>query len=739
MSIAGRRRNDRRLRIPFVSQLEWADCGAACLTMVLRAHGSPLRLADVRRAFANGRDGCSAAGILEAAHTLGLEGRGIRLDLDDLGHLRPGTILHWEFQHFVVFEGLRGGGVDILDPARGRRRVPLARFRSSFTGVAIVLEPTADLHAERGASGRSPLRTYLARVTSARRVLVRIVGGSLLLRALALALPATTAVVIDRVVPQHDLRLLLGLAAGATALLVMQMLTQQIRALLLLQLRTQLDTELTGGFLRHLVRLPFAFFLRRSAGDLILRVTSNRMLRERLTTHALSALLDGPLVLLYLVLVFAFAPGLGWWVSAIAAAQIAVFVLARLRIAELTTEELDAQSRSHNELVQILAGIQTLKVCGAEARAIERWSNLFTDELNVSLARGRLQAVLDAALGLLRNGAPIALLAVGAHQVMRGQLSVGAMLAVNSLALGFLAPLASLVETAMTLQGLRGHIERIADVLETAPEQAAAGERPSPRVELRGAISLREVSFRYEGAARDAVHGVSLDIAPGECVALVGRSGCGKSSLAALLVGLHLPSSGAIAFDGRPLASLDLTALRRNVGVVLQTPYLFGGSIRDNIALADPHATLEQVEAAAQAAGIHAEIAALPLGYDTPVSDGGASLSGGQRQRVALARALLGRPRVLLLDEATSALDAVSERGIMAALARLDCVRIIISHRLGTLAFADRIVVLEDGCIVESGDFTELSTGDTRFARLVHAAERTGVAPHEGASHGACA
>src|SRR6185295_15198421 len=319
----------------------------------------------------------------------------------------------------------------------------------------------------------------------------------------------------------------------------------------------------------------------------------------------------------------------------------------------------------------------------------------------------------------LQSGSPLVILLFGAHQVLDGQLTLGTMLALNALANGFLTPLSTLVSTAFQLQLLGGYLERINDVMETPAEQDPTKVRRTPK--LSGAIRFEDVSFRYGVSLPFVVRDVSVEIEEGTFVALVGRSGAGKSTLAGLLVGLYVPTSGRSLYDGIDLAELEFRSLRNQIGVVPQHPYLFGNSVRANIALADPDLSLSDVARAGQLAHIHDDIQAMAMGYETLIADGGASLSGGQRQRLALARALVRKPAILLLDEATSALDAVTERSIQRELEALHCTRIVVAHRLSTIREADLILVMEDGRLVERGTHDELMSGEGAYAKLVAA------------------
>ncbi|PRQ04234.1 Lactococcin-G-processing and transport ATP-binding protein LagD [Enhygromyxa salina] len=710
-------RGPRTRRVPVILQHEWAECGAASLAMAMSYHGREIALDEVRRELGVGRDGLDAASIVTGAERFGMRARGIRVELEDLPCLPRGAILHWEFNHFVVFERVTRTHVEYVDPASGRQRVTLDRFSRSFTGVAVCVEPGADFEPTKLREKRYAL--YLQHLYGQRQLISRVVVSSVMLRLLALSLPILTALLVDHVVPRSDHHLLAVIAVGLGGAVVFHVLSNLTRAHLLLQLRTNLDVRLTLGFLEHLVDLPYAFFQRRSAGDLMMRVSSNTNIRETLTNNTLSALLDGSLVIIYLALIFWLSPTLGALTLVLGIAQVIVFMLSRRRVLDLMRENLEAQAQAQNYLVQILGGIETLKLAGAEGRAVERWSNRFVDQLNVSLDTGRLQASIDAAMAALSVTSPFLILCVGAHFVMQGELSLGQMLALNALAAGFLTPLASLVSSALQLQRLGGYIERLHDVLSTEPEQDRSTVEPAPR--LSGQVSLREVSFRYDPKSPFVVREVNLDIEPGECVAIVGRSGSGKSTLAGLLLGLHTPTEGGVYYDGRKLDELELRSVRRQLGFVPQHPYVFAQSLRENIAMSHPDASIEAVTRAGKRAAIHDDIMAMTMGYDTFVSEGGGSLSGGQRQRIALARALVAEPPLLLLDEATSALDNRTEREVMRALEQMSCARVIIAHRLSTITFADRIVVMDAGRVVDVGSFEELRERCEIFRMLLAA------------------
>jgi len=702
-------------RIPVVQQLAATDCGAASLAMVLGYFGKDVRLDEIRDILGPGRDGANALALINAAKWYGLRGRGVSIEVDDLQYLEPAAILHWAFNHFVVFESLEKEAVRIVDPGFGRRRIPMEEFRKSFTGVALLFEPTDSFKPAKDKS--QPVWRYIREVIAKPKLWPRIITLSLLLQVFGLAVPAFTGALVDRVVPREDYHLFLVLGLGFSAIAIFYFLSSFIRSHLLLHLRTNIDARMTLGFLDHLIDLPYAFFQRRQVGDLLMRLNSNATIREILTNGGLSVILDGALVVVYLLVLFAFNFKMGGIALILGAMQLAIFLITRHRQRQLMSETLQVQARLQSYQYEMFAGIETLKAAGNENRAVEQWSHLFVDELNVSLHRGALGAAQDALTSSFRLASPLVLLGFGSLQVLHGQLSLGEMFGLNALAAAFLVPLSNLVTTAGQLQLIGTYIERLDDVFNTPREQNDAELRPAGK--LNGRIEVEHVNFQYSPQSPIVVRDVSVSVHPGQFVAIVGRSGSGKSTLASLLLGLYPPTSGRVRYDGVDLSKLDLRSVRRQLGIVTQRPYLFGSSIRANIALSDPGLALNSVITAAKRACIHGEIVEMPMGYETLLLDGGASLSGGQRQRIALARALVREPAILLLDEATSALDSVTEREVQTELEALRCTRIVIAQRLSTIRQADMILVMEGGQIVERGTHQELISVDGLYRRLV--------------------
>jgi ATP-binding cassette subfamily B protein len=706
----------RKRRIPEMRQVTAVECGAACLAMVLNYYGHGTSISAVQERCGVGRDGLTALEIVKSARLYGLRVRAVSLNLDDFRYVSLPAIVHWEFNHFLIVERWSANRIDVIDPAAGRRRLTREEFDDSFTGVAILLEPGAQFERKAPEKALTPW-TYMRSLLHMRTVLTQIIGTSLLLQVLGLGAPLLTEVVIDRILPGKDPNMLVVLGLGMLLLILMQGITGFLRSSLLIYLQTRVDTDMMLNFFEHLLSLPYRFFQLRLNGDLLARMNSNLAIRDLLTNQLISTLLDGGTVIVYFIILLLFSKLIAEVTLVIGFIQIVLLLITSPAIRRLTQRDLEAQGKTQGYMNEILSGIATLKAAGAEQRAFARWENLFFDEMNVSLRLSYLSSVVGSLLGIVSLISPLLLLWIGATLVINGTMAVGTMLALNTLAIQFLVPLGSLASTGQSLQIIRAHFTRVADVIGTQPEQDPTQVQTPHR--LQGHIELRHVSFRYDQNAPLILNDINGQIYPGQKVALVGRTGSGKSTLGKLLVGLILPTKGSILFDGVPLEQLNYQDVRSQFGVVLQESFIFSGSVKDNIALNNPEMDMERIIEAASIAAINEDIDKMPMSYDTLVSEGGSAFSGGQRQRLALARALAHHPALLLLDEATSALDVVTERMVERNLSHLPCTQVIIAHRLSTIRNANMILVLDQGRIVEQGTHEQLLRKNGFYTQLI--------------------
>lgn len=705
-------------RVPVRQQLNAVECGAACLAMIMSYFGRDTSVAECRDACSPGRDGLTARAISKAAKSFGLLVKAYSAEPQALKSLPVPLVAHWEFNHFVVVEKWARDYAFIVDPRNGRSKLTLEEFDASFTGVVLTFQP-GDEFERRGKRPRAWVSYFrkMAETSGFRSVLAQILATSLLLQLFGLLLPAFTKVIVDHILAFQIPNTLAVLGTGMLLFTAAQLIVSYLRSMLMIRLRSRLDTHLTLNFFDHLLKLPLSFFQQRMSGDLLMRLSSNGLIRELLTNQTVSVILDGSFVIVYLLVIFIVEPMFAWIVLSLGSTQALVALITRNRIRDLVQRELEAKSEEQSYLVEAMKGVSILKSYGAEEKAFQQWSNLFFKQMNVSIERSYFSALVEIVLGGLRTLSPLLLIWVGALQVLDGNMSLGTVLAISTLASSFLTPLNTLVSTVHQLQLVGANLDRVSDVLDSEPEQANQVTRPAPR--LTGSIEVKNVSFQYDPNSPPVLRDITFAIEPGQKIALVGPTGSGKSTLAMLLLGLYQPTEGGILYDQIPLQEMNFRSMRNHFGIVSQDTFLFSGSIRRNIALMNPEAPLDGLVRAAQLAGIHEEICGMPMGYETLVAEGGSALSGGQRQRIAIARALAHKPSILLLDEATSHLDARTEALVDHNLSSLYCTRIVIAHRLSTIRNADLILVLSQGRIIEQGSHHSLMARGGYYTGLV--------------------
>ena len=704
-------------RVPALLQMSMVECGAACLAMLLSYHGRKTTISEVREQCGIGRDGLSALSLVKAARKYGMRVRAVSLKENDFRFVTLPAIVHWEFNHFLVVERWSPKAVEVVDPAVGRRRLSATEFDEGFTGVVIMMEPGEQFSRQSTPAQLSLLSYAKGYIRQAPTALVQVLVASLLLQLLGLVFPALSAVLINSVIPLKLGNALQVLGIGMLLVVFAQAITKVLRSLILLYLQARVDTNLMFSFLERLFSLPQHFFLQRSTGDILARVSSNSVIRDTISNQLFSTVLDGTFVLVYFFLLLSLSPLFTLIIAVVGALQALLLWGTGKRVSELNRQELAAAGKSQGYLTEALAGIKTLKSAGAEQRVLERWSNLFFEQMNLSVRRVYLSSLIDTLLGMLGTLAPLLLLWLGTQQVIAGTMQLGTMLALTALGSSLLSPITSLIGSGRQIQLVQSHMERLADVLEAEPEQDVQQVAQPPH--LTGHIRLEQVFFQYDPQSPPVLRDINVTIVPGQKVAIVGRTGSGKSTLGSLLLGMYTPTKGDVYYDNLSLRTLNYQAVRGQFGVVMQEADIFSGSIRENITLNEPGMNLEQVIRAAQIAAIHEDIMKMPMEYETMVSEGGNALSGGQRQRLALARAIINTPAVLLLDEATSSLDVVTERVVEQNINRVACTQIIIAHRLSTIRNADVILVIHEGQIVERGNHEELLRCNGYYARLI--------------------
>jgi NHLM bacteriocin system ABC transporter peptidase/ATP-binding protein len=710
----------RRVRTPTRLQMEATECGAAALGIVLAYFGRWVPLEELRVACGVSRDGSRASNLVKAARQYGLIASGYRAEPAELRALPLPLIVFWRFNHFLVVEGFGRNTVYLNDPALGPRVVSAEEFDEGFTGVVLTCQPGPNFRRDQTKpSLLAALSRRLAR--SAPAVMYLLLAG-LGLVILGLLTPTFTRVFVDRVLVggQDGIALLLAgmaLAAGLCALLT------ALQQHCLLRLESRLAVSTSSTFLWHVLRLPIQFFAQRYAGEIGARVGINdrvaRLLAGDLANTGLSLLVIGfyaALMLQYDLLLTALG------VATALLNLLALRWMARRR-GDVSQRLLMDRAKLLSATVGGMQTIETIKATGRESDFFAQWAGYHARVVN-SQQRASLVTQSAAVLPTLLAGLnTAAILTLGGFRVMEGTLTLGMLVAFQALMASFLAPVTQLVSLGGTLQDVEGDLSRLDDVLHAQEEprlgQPGSVDAPDGIARLDGYLELRDVTFGYSRLDPPLLDGLTLTLRPGDRVALVGRSGSGKSTIAKLVGGLYEPWAGQILFDGRPRASIPRSVLTGSVALVDQEITVFEGTVRDNLTLWDasiPEATIVQ---AARDAAIHDEIVARQHGFDHVVDEGGRNFSGGQLQRLEIARALAGDPALLVLDEATSALDPLAERAIDAALRRRGCTCLIVAHRLSTIRDCDEIVVLEQGKVVQRGTHDEMIRVSGPYAALI--------------------
>ncbi len=680
-----------------IAQAQAAECGLACLAMVADHHGHRTDLPELRQRFGLSLKGASLSRLLEIGRALDLQPRPLRLEPADLGKLRLPCVLHWDMNHFVVLARWRRGRAHVFDPGGGERWLEAGELSRHFTGVALELSPGPGFR-RCAAPPALRLRQLTGPVHGLWHGLALVLGLSVALQGVALLSPFFVQWVIDQALVAADRDLLALLAIAFAGALLLQVGIGLLRGWTVLHLSARLGTQWVGNVFTHLLRLPMAYFERRQLGDVVSRLGAVQALQRSLTTGAVEAVVDGLMAIATLAMMLAYAPPLAAVTAVAVVGYLAVRATMYGPLRRGTADQLVAAARQQGHLLESLRGMQSLKVAGEEGSRQGVQANLIVDTANAEVRLGWLGLGAASANQLLFGGERLLVVWLAARMALEGAFTVGMLVAYLAYRDQFAQRVAAFIDRMLDFRMLRLHGERLADIVLSEPDDDAPG--PGVVVPGESGLVVDTLGFRYADGEPWVLRDCTFRIGEGECVAIVGASGGGKSTLMKLLLGLLPPAEGEIRVDGVPMGRIGRRGFRAMVGAVMQDDQLFAGSLADNIAFGDPEPDHDRIVAAATLAAVHADIAALPMGYHSLVGDMGSSLSGGQRQRVMLARALYRQPRFLFLDEATSHLDVAREKQVGDAIRSLRITRLIIAHRPETIASADRVLVLDGGRIV---------------------------------------
>jgi NHLM bacteriocin system ABC transporter peptidase/ATP-binding protein len=713
----------RRVRVPTVLQMEAVECGAAALSIVLGYYGRIVPLEELRVECGVSRDGSKASNVLKAARKYGLAAKGFKYELEDLYKLTFPVILFWNANHFLVLAGFKGGKAILSDPAQGPRVVGIDELDVGFSGVVLTFEKGPDF--KKGGEKPSLFGALKRRLEGSGMALAFVLVCGLFLVVPGLVVPTFSRIFVDEYLVSGRSAIVRPLVFGMLITVAVQMLLTLLQKYYLLRLETKLALETSSRFFNHILRLPVSYFAQRFAGEIGSRVQINDRVAGLVSGKLATTAIDCLLVVFYAGLMMRYDVSLTVVVIFLALLNVgAVRLVSRLRT--------DASRRLSQDKGKLLgtamngiAMIETLKATGGEDEYFARWAGYQAKALRSEQNLRQMSEMVSVVPTLVNTLVTAAVLLLGGWKVMNGELTVGLLVAYQSLAGNFTRPLNSFVNFGSDLQELQADLNRLDDVLrypqdrqyrQTVPEGAAETSR---ELKLAGKVELRDITFGYSPLEPPLIQGFSLAIEPGQRVALVGASGSGKSTVSKLVAGLYEPWSGEVLFDGKARAEHPRRLLSNSIGMVDQEVFLFGGTIKDNITMWDSTIPAQSLTTACRDAAIAGTIESRDGSYQSMVQEGGANFSGGQRQRLEIARSMVFNPTVMILDEATSALDPATEEVIDDSLRRRGCTCIVIAHRLSTIRDCDEIVVMERGKIVQRGTHEEMKDLDGPYARLI--------------------
>ncbi|MGD9669788.1 MAG: peptidase domain-containing ABC transporter [Hyphomicrobiaceae bacterium] len=697
-------------KLPVVVASEAAECGLACMAMIARYHGHDIDLNGLRQRYALSLAGASLKSLMGIADQLGFSTRALKVEMSALGRIELPAIAHWDLNHFVVLKSVGPRSITIHDPGAGVRTFTIEEFSKHFTGVILELARSEGFEPITDHRTQMKLSMLWSRITGWWSAVIGVLVLSLALQIAAFVAPLQMQLVVDQAIAEADKDLLLVIALGFGALVVIQSAIEALRGWALRIFGHLLSFQVTGNLVRHLLRLPSDYFEKRHVGDIISRLASVKPIQQAITQGVISTVIDGLMACVAAAILFFYSTTLGFIVVAAVVVNLALALMIVPRMKQRMEEEILAEAKEQSHLMETVRAATTLKLLGREAVREGSWRNLHAETTNASIGVGKLQIAIGFGQSVVTGLQTVIVIYIAGRQILSGQgFSVGMLFAFLSYRQTFTDRAMALVNQMMQFRFLRLHLDRLSDIVLTPAESTSQG---MALVKTEGHMRLKNVSFRYGATDPLVLEDIDLEIEPGDYIAIQGPSGGGKTTLLKLLLGLNQPSDGSIELDGHRATSERWRAWRNDIGVVAQDDRLLSGTLADNIAGFDPDLDMERVIAAAIAAQVNADIMRTPMQYLTLVGDMGSTLSGGQRQRVLLARALYRSPKILILDEGTANLDEQNEALIADLIDEMQITRIVVAHRPALLRRAKRVFTVSNRKLIpfERNDAAELLT-----------------------------
>lgn len=706
-------------KVPVIMQMEALECGAASLAMVLAYFGKWIPLEQVRADCGVSRDGSNAKNVLYAARSYGLIAKGYRYEPEDLKQNgKFPCIIHWNFNHFVVLNGFKKNKAVLNDPAKGTYSVSMEAFDRSFTGICLMFEPGDNF--EPGGKPKSVFSFAKKRLKGAGVAITFVLLTTVIASLLNIISPAFSRVFLDRLLTGKNPEWFYPFIIALAGLSAVQLIVAWIRTVYSLQIDGKLSVVGTTTFMWKVLRMPMQFFSQRMAGDIASRQSLNATISKKIVNTIAPLALNTAMMVFYLVVMIRYSLLLTF--VGLISIVVNIFmsrIISKKRI-NLTRVQMRDAGKLASSTVAGIEMIETIKASGAENGYFEKWSGYQASVNTQKVKYTRLNQYLGMIPMIVSSITNIAILMIGVWLTMNGEFTIGMIMAFQGFLSSFTAPVSSLVSAGQTMQEMRTEMERIEDVMEYPIDPEFENQTVADSYDkLSGKIEIKNVTFGYSSLAEPIIKDFNLSLKPGSRVALVGASGCGKSTISKLISGLYQPWSGEILFDGKPISKIDRSVFKCSLAVVDQDIILFEDTIANNIKMWDDSIEDYEMILAAHDAQLHEDIMQRDGGYQYKITEGGKDFSGGQRQRMEIARVLAQDPTIIIMDEATSALDAKTEYDVVKAIKDRGITCIVVAHRLSTIRDCDEIIVLDRGNVVERGTHTELYEKNGLYTQLV--------------------
>ncbi|MGP4039111.1 peptidase domain-containing ABC transporter [Gracilibacillus sp. D59] len=714
-------------KVPYIQQMQESECGLVCIAMILHYHKHHISLSDMRNDFKVSRDGLSFKDLNDIASYYDLNTKSYQCPTSHLHKMKFPCLIHFDNNHYVVLEKVTKNKAYIVDPNNGKGKIHLEEFQNRYSGYLIEFMPNENF---KQVKGKTNFSSFIEIIIQNKKMIMLICLSSLALQIFGIITPFTIGWITDNVIVPENAEMTDIILYIILTLFLSYEIFSILRAFLIAKMQTLFDESLMKKFVSHLLKLPYDFFEERSVGDLVFNSNSHIIIRQILSNRSITLVIDIILLFTYATLMLIQSFVMGLLVISLGIMIFLSVLISRSVTKRLTNKDVNAQAKTQSYLAEFLHGMTDVKTLSVEKEVYDGWWKKFSNQILITQKRTFWTSSIDSFANGILVLAPALLIAIGAYYVINEQISLGTLLAFNALSTAFLSPISSLGQTYNDWLLINSYIQKINDVMltKTEEEQQTKGITSILKTDppkLQGQIELHNVSFKYDDFSNPILKNINLRISPGEKIGIVGSSGSGKSTLAKLILGLYTPSDGQILFDGVSIQRLNLSNLRKQIGVILQETTLFNKSVLENIRMENKDISNGQVKLAAEKAFIHDEIINFPMGYNTILTEGGENFSGGQRQRLLIARAIAQQPSILVLDEATSSLDYQSEAIISENLQSLNITQVIIAHRLSTIKEVDCIYVMDKGEIVEKGTHQELLNKSGHYSALYRGQKQT--------------